>query len=75
MKSIRDFVEGKIVRECTLPLTGKAVVKTIVTDLAYFEVTPEGLLLTELAPDTTVEQVRALTAAPFRVAPELRKMV
>jgi len=51
----------KILNNCTLPLTGVEVVDHIVTELAVIEVTPEGLLLREIAGDTTVEQVQALT--------------
>jgi 3-oxoacid CoA-transferase subunit B len=51
----------KILRKCSLPLTGVEVVDHIVTELAVIEVTPDGLLLRELAEDTTVEQVQALT--------------
>jgi 3-oxoacid CoA-transferase subunit B len=51
----------KIVRACTLPLTGVAVVDHIVTELAFLDVTPDGLLLREIAPDATVEGVQALT--------------
>jgi 3-oxoacid CoA-transferase subunit B len=53
--------QPKIVKKCTLPLTGVEVVDHIVTELAFIEVTPEGLLLRELAPDATVEQVQSLT--------------
>ncbi len=67
--------EAKIVKECTLPLTGKGVVKTIVTDLAYFEVTPDGLLLKEIAPDTTLDDLRKLTAAPFQTVPNIVSMI
>jgi 3-oxoacid CoA-transferase subunit B len=59
----------KIVRSCTLPLTGVGVVQRIITDLAVFDVTDDGLVLKRVAPGTTVEQVRALTDAPFTVAP------
>jgi len=48
-------------KQCTLPLTGVEVVDHIVTELAFIDVTPEGLLLREIAPDTTVEQVQSLT--------------
>ncbi len=51
----------KILRKCSLPLTGVEVVDHIVTELAVIEVTPDGLVLREMAEDTTVEQVQALT--------------
>ncbi|NNC13241.1 CoA transferase subunit B [Planctomonas sp. JC2975] len=60
----------KIVDACSLPLTGKRVVDRIITDLAVFDVTPEGLVLRELAPDVTIDQVKAATEPPFRVALE-----
>jgi acyl CoA:acetate/3-ketoacid CoA transferase beta subunit len=53
--------QPKIVKKCTLPLTGVEVVDHIVTELAFIDVTPEGLLLRELDPDATLEQVQALT--------------
>ena len=58
----------KILERCTLPFTGLKVVNLIVTELAVIEVTPDGLLLREIAADTTVEQVRAATGAPLLVA-------
>ena len=54
---------SKVLKKCTLPLTGKKVVDLIITDLAVMEVTPQGLRLLERAPDVTVEQVRAATEA------------
>jgi 3-oxoacid CoA-transferase subunit B len=51
----------KILKKCTLPLTGVEVVDHIVTELAFIDVTPEGLILRELAPDATLEQVLSLT--------------
>ncbi|HXE33825.1 MAG TPA: CoA transferase subunit B [Verrucomicrobiae bacterium] len=51
----------KILKKCTLPLTGVEVVDHIVTELAFIDVTPEGLVLRELAPDATLEQVQSLT--------------
>ena len=63
--------EPKILKECTLPLTGKGVVSKIITDLAVFEVkkgeTP-SLVLIEHAPDVTVEQIKEQTKASFKVA-------
>jgi 3-oxoacid CoA-transferase subunit B len=51
----------KILKKCTLPLTGVEVVDHIVTELAFIAVTPEGLILRELARDATIEQVQSLT--------------
>ncbi|MBB5168282.1 3-oxoacid CoA-transferase subunit B [Mycobacterium sp. AZCC_0083] len=59
--------QPKIVEECTLPLTGVACVNTIVTDMAVFEVCQDGLFLIEAAPGVTIEELRAITAAPFAV--------
>jgi 3-oxoacid CoA-transferase subunit B len=66
------YGEPKILPTCTLPLTGKRVVHRIVTDLAVLDVTDEGLVLLEIAADTTVEEVVRLTGAPVRVAPQVR---
>ena len=57
----------KILKQCTLPLTGLKVVNMIVTELAVIEVTPRGLVLKEIASDTTLEKVRAATGAELIV--------
>jgi len=57
----------KILERCTLPFTGLKCVNMIVTELAVIEVTPEGLVLREIAADTTVERVKAATGAPLIV--------
>ena len=61
----------KILLACTLPLTGMKVVNQIVTELAVIDVTPEGLLLKEIASDTTLEAVLAATGAKLQVAEPL----
>ena len=58
----------KIVNECTLPLTGQACVQRIITDLAGIDVAPEGLLLRELAPGVSLDEVRAATEPELIVA-------
>jgi 3-oxoacid CoA-transferase subunit B len=57
----------KIVQDCSLPLTGKRVVHRIITDLAVFDITETGLVLRELAPGVTSEEVRAKTEPPFTI--------
>lgn len=66
--------EPKIVRECTYPLTAKRCVDLVVTDLAVIEVRPNGLLLREVAPGWTAEEVQALTEARLMVAPDLKEI-
>ena len=61
--------QPKIVARCTLPLTGVGVVHRIITEMAVVDVTPEGLVLREIAPDTTVAAVQAVTGAPLTPDP------
>jgi 3-oxoacid CoA-transferase subunit B len=60
----------KILTRCTLPLTGLKVVSQIVTELAVIDVTPKGLVLREIAADTTLDQVRAATGAALHLEGE-----
>jgi 3-oxoacid CoA-transferase subunit B len=62
---------AKIVNSCTLPLTGVEVVNLIVTELAVIEVTPQGLLLREVAAGTTPEEVQRVTEPKLRIAADL----
>jgi 3-oxoacid CoA-transferase subunit B len=66
--------QPKILRKCTLPLTGVKVVDTIVTEMAYIRVTPEGLRLEEIAPGLTLEDVQSATGAKLLVSSELKTM-
>jgi len=69
MEHVNKHGEPKILRRCTLPLTARREVDLVVTDLAVIRVTAEGLILEEVAGDTTVEAVLAATAARLTVAP------
>jgi len=66
--------KSKVLKRCTLPLTSIRRVNLVVTDLAVIEPTEAGLVLKELAPDVTVEQVSAATEARLIISPELREM-
>ncbi|CAK4102645.1 unnamed protein product [Aphanomyces euteiches] len=65
---------AKILKSCKLPLTGKQVVNRIITELTVFDVTPQGLVLIEHAPDVTVDDIRSRTEADFTVSPNLTTM-
>jgi 3-oxoacid CoA-transferase subunit B len=66
--------EPKIVKECSLPLTGVRVVNLIVTELGVIEVTPHGLLLRELAPGVSPEAVQRVTGPRLQLAPDMKVM-
>ena len=65
----------KIFEKCRLPLTASHCVNKIITEMCVLEVTPEGLLMTEINPEFTVEQVQAATAAPITVSENLKSMI
>src|SRR5437773_5691532 len=67
--------EPKILKKCTLPLTGVKVVNTIVTEMAYMQVTPKGLVLEEVATGLTAEDVQKATAGRLIVSPHLKQML
>ena len=64
----------KILKQCTLPLTGVKVVETIVTEMAYIRVTPAGLVLEEVAPGLTADEVQRATEPRLNVSPALKVM-
>lgn len=64
----------RIVKKCTLPLTSIECVDVIVTDIAFIEIIPKGLVLKEVAPGWTAREVQALTGARLKIAPDLKEM-
>lgn len=64
--------QPKIVDSCSLPLTGKRVVNRIITDMAVIDVTKAGLLLREIAPGYTVEEVQRVTGPQLSIDPQLK---
>jgi 3-oxoacid CoA-transferase, B subunit len=64
----------KILKECTLPLTAAGQVNMIITEMGVMDITPEGIVLKEIHPEFTVEQVQAATDAKLIIAPDLKPM-
>ena len=74
MEHVNKEGKPKILKKCSLPITGLKCVNHIVTEYALLDVTPKGLVLRELAPGVTVEQVQAITEPKLTVAPDVREM-
>ena len=74
MEHTNKHGDPKILRECTLPLTGKGCVNMIISDLAVFEFTEAGLVLLELAPGVSEQEVREKTEATFVTSADLREV-
>jgi 3-oxoacid CoA-transferase subunit B len=73
MEHVNKYGESKVKTECTLPLTGKGVVDRLITDLAVFDFTDNGMVLVELQPGATLDDVQAKTEAAFIVSPDLNQ--
>jgi acetate CoA/acetoacetate CoA-transferase beta subunit len=65
----------KILKECRLPYTAVGVVDMIITEMGVMEITPEGILLKELHPDYTLEQIQEATEAELIISPDLKPMI
>jgi len=74
MQHVTASGEARIVRHCTYPLTAREVVNTIITDLAVIEVVKEGLIVKEIAPGWTPEEVQAVTEPELIIAPNLKEI-
>lgn len=74
MEHLNKHGESKIKKECSLPLTGQKVVDRLITDLAVFDFTPEGMVLMEIASGITVEEVKEKTEAAFTLSSSLSEV-
>lgn len=74
MQHVDKSGESKLLKECTLPLTGIHCIHRIVTDMAVVDVTPTGFLLREIAPGFEVEDIIKATEAPIQIASDLKIM-
>ncbi|KFA93909.1 MULTISPECIES: CoA transferase subunit B [Archangium] len=74
MEHVNKEGKPKILKKCSLPITGLKCINHIVTEYALIDVTPQGLVLRELAPGVTVEQVQAITEPKLKIAPDVREM-
>ncbi len=74
MEHVAKGGKAKIVKKCTLPLTGKKVVSKIITDLCVMEIENQSLVLKEIAPGVTLDEIKKATEAEFLVASDLKEM-
>jgi 3-oxoacid CoA-transferase subunit B len=74
MEQVAKDGSKKLLKQCKLPITGKRCVNAVVSELAFIEITPQGLVLKEVAPGVTPEDVQKVTEPLLRISPELRTM-
>jgi 3-oxoacid CoA-transferase subunit B len=74
MQHVNKAGESKLLKECSLPITGIACVKKVVSELGLFEITEEGFVLMEIAPGVTVEDVMAKTEGRLVISPNLKQI-
>lgn len=74
MQHVSKNGESKLLTQCQLPLTGVGVVKRIVTELAVIDVTSQGFELLEYAPGVSIEAIKKATAAPLRLAAQVKEI-
>lgn len=74
MQHVNKAGESKLLRACTLPITGIACVRKVVTELGLFDITPEGFCLMELAPGVSTDEVKAKTDGRLIISPDLKIM-
>ena len=74
MEQVAKDGSKKILKQCRLPITGKKCVNSIITELGLYDITPQGLVLREVAPGVTAEQVQAACEPTLKISPELREM-
>jgi 3-oxoacid CoA-transferase subunit B len=74
MEQVAKDGSKKLLKQCKLPITGKRCVNAVVSELAFIEITPQGLVLKEVAPGVTPEDVQKVTEPLLKISPELRTM-
>lgn len=75
MEHVNKYGESKVKKECSLPLTGKQVVHRLITDLAVFDFTKDGMILTEILDGASLQEVKEKTEASFIISPKLAELI
>ncbi|MCC7532614.1 MAG: CoA transferase subunit B [Bacteroidia bacterium] len=75
MQHVNKAGESKLLSKCTLPITGLGCVKKVVTELGVFDITPEGFVCIEYAPDVSLDYIKDKTQGRLVIAPDVKEMV